>query len=407
MTRRRPAQAPDPRVMSAPVSRRRDLLRGALLAGAAAACPALLAGCATAQTDRRSFPDASELSLERRIAQMLLIGFRAIDLTDADPIARDLRQYGIGGVILFDYDAVLECYQRDIASPEQLAALTASLREDSALPLLVAIDQEGGRVSRLKESYGFPPTVSARSLGRGNDLAATRRHAELTAATLRAAGINVNFAPVVDLDVNPDNPVIGRVERSFSADPAVVVAHAREVVLAHDRQGVATCLKHFPGHGSSTADSHFGLADVSDTWSEAELEPYRVLIDEGSCRMVMTAHIYNRRLDPVYPATLSHATVTGLLRERLGFDGVVVSDDLQMGAIRQNYAFETAIEKAILAGVDVLDICNESVYDPDVAPRTIELVTRLVREGAIGEARIDQSCRRIAKLKRALASPPA
>ncbi len=386
---------------------RRDWLRGALLTGAAAACPGLLSGCATADPDRRRFPDASELPLERRIAQMLLIGFRAMDLTDDDPVARDLRQYGIGGVILFDYDAVLKCYQRDIASPEQLSALTASLRDDSSLPLFVAIDQEGGRVSRLKESYGFPPTVSARSLGRGNDLAATRRHAGETAATLRAAGINVNFAPVVDLDVNPDNPVIGRFERSFSADPAVVVAHAREVVLAHDRRGVATCLKHFPGHGSSSADSHFGLVDVSDTWSETELEPYRVLIDEGNCRMVMTAHIYNRRLDPVYPATLSQATVTGLLRERLGFDGVVVSDDLQMGAIRQNYPFETAIEKAILAGVDVLDICNESVYEPDVAPRTIELVARLTRQGVISEARIDRSYRRIMKLKRALANPPA
>lgn len=386
---------------------RRRFLRRSLAAGAALSLPTGLAGCAHDGRPRAALPDAASLGLRQQIAQMLLIGFRAFALSGDEPVVRDVRDLGIGGVILFDWDDVLKAYERDIASPEQVADLTTALQSYAAIPLLVAIDQEGGRVSRLKERYGFQASVSAQSLGTTNDLTRTRLFAESTAATLRVEGINVNLAPVVDLNVNPGNPVIGKLERSYSLDPDIVCAHARQVIAAHDGNGVATCLKHFPGHGSSTTDSHLGFTDVTPTWSERELLPYRTLIGEDRCRMVMTAHIYNRRLDPEYPATLSHATITGLLRERLGFDGVVVSDDLQMGAIRQHFAFDTAIEKCILAGVDLLDICNEAVYDPDAAPKTIDLVERAVRDGRISRLRIEASCRRILRLKAWLASRAA
>ena len=385
--------------MSDPVVSRRAFLRITALASIGAACPALFGGCATV---RHRLPDAAELSLQKKIAQMLMIGFRGITLSGSEPIVRDIRELGIGAVVLFDYDDELKSYERDIASPQQLAELTTTLGNYAELPLLIAIDQEGGRVARLKLRHGFPPTVSARYLGKVNDPSQTAWFSSRMAETLHAAGINLNFAPVVDLDLNPDNPIIGRYERSFSADPAAVVSHARAFIKAHDVNNVLTCLKHFPGHGSSTADSHKGFVDVTDSWTEKELEPYRVLLGEGNCRVVMTAHIFNRRLDPDYPATLSKATITGLLRQKLGFNGVVVSDDLQMGAIRLHYSFETAVEKAILAGVDVLDICNEAVYDPDAAPRTIELVTRLVQQGVISEERINSSYYRIMALKRGL-----
>ena len=381
----------------------RRLLKKTLLFGAALTCFFLLFGCSgpIKYLPQDCVNRSSQTpTLQQKIAQMLIIGFRATELQGDEPIVRDICKYGIGGVILFDYDVILESYERSIVSPRQVFDLTRTLQSYSGLPLLIAIDQEGGRVSRLKERYGFPPTVSAQFLGTANDLVLTRKYAESMAETLQKSGINVNFAPVVDLNVNPDNPVIGGLERSFSADPDVVTAHAGVFVEAHKRNNIMTTLKHFPGHGSSNTDSHKGLVDVTSTWTEKELDPYRTMISRGDCKMVMTAHIFNRNIDPEYPATLSYAMITGLLRNKLGFKGVVVSDDMQMGAITQNYSFDTAVEKAILAGVDILDVANEAAYDPDAAPRTIELITSLVKKGIISEVRINESYQRIMELKR-------
>lgn len=338
-------------------------------------------------------------TLEQKIAQMLLVGFRGTTLDEANPIVSAIRDHGVGGVVLFDYDVVLRSYGRNVTSPAQLRALDASLRTLSRVPLFVAVDQEGGRVARLKPSCGFPATVSAQALGDANSLGTTRMYANGIAETLVDNGLNTDFAPVVDLNVNPDNPAIGRLGRSFSADPAVVVRHASELVSAFDRVGVLSCLKHFPGHGSSTADSHLGFVDVTSTWSEKELQPYRDMIGGGLARMVMTAHIFNQNLDPDFPATLSRATITGILRERLGFQGVVVSDDMQMGAIAQHYSYDVAVQKAIEAGVDIILVANNNAYDAEVVPRTIDLVGRLVRNGTFTEARIDESYGRIMALK--------
>jgi beta-N-acetylhexosaminidase len=162
---------------------------------------------------------------------------------------------------------------------------------------------------------------------------------------------------------------------------------------------VLTALKHFPGHGSSTQDSHLGVVDVSDTWSDTELEPYRRLLADGLADTVLTAHVFNDRLDSRYPATLSAATIDGLLRDQLGFDGVVLSDDMQMGAIRQAYGYEDAVRLAIQAGVDVLTIANQQVFEPDVVERTLAIIGDLVAAGTISEERIDRSWRRIAALK--------
>ena len=260
-------------------------------------------------------------------------------------------------------------------------------------------DQEGGVVARLKDRYGFPPSVSAQYLGEKNDLRLTATSADGIAATLAEYGFNLNLAPVVDLMTNPDNPVIAKKQRSFSADPALVSAHAAEYIKSHHRKGILTCLKHFPGHGSSRDDSHLGLVDVTRYWSEEEIAPYRTLISQGLCDMVMTAHTFNTRLDPDYPATLSKATIDGLLRSRLGFDGVVVSDDLNMGAIVKHFSYETAVEKAINAGVDLLIVANDKAYTPDIMPRSIELLLKMVEQGRISAERIDQACGRIMTLK--------
>lgn len=337
--------------------------------------------------------------LERKIAQMLLLGFPGESVTESSPIIVAIRDYGVGGVVLFDNNADLGVTERNITSPQQLKRLTSDLQQAADLPLFIAVDQEGGVVARLKDRYGFPPTFSAAYLGEKNDLEVTAAASAALADTLKEYGFNMNLAPVVDLNSNPANPVIAMKQRSFSADPVQVAAHAAEFIKSHRSRKIITCLKHFPGHGSSREDSHLGLVDVTRFWSDQELLPYRYLLDKGLGDMVMTAHTFNTSLDPDYPATLSQKTVDGILRQRLGFDGVVVSDDLYMGAIVQHYSYETAVEKALDAGVDLLVVANDKLYNPEVAPRTIALIKQLVDRGRISRERIDQACGRIIALK--------
>jgi beta-N-acetylhexosaminidase len=216
---------------------------------------------------------------------------------------------------------------------------------------------------------------------------------------LAAAGVNLGLAPVVDLDRNPDNPIIGALGRSFSADPEVVVRQASAFIEGLHAQGIAAAIKHFPGHGSSTGDTHLGVVDVSSTWDAVELEPFGALARAGLPDAVLTAHVFNANLDADYPATLSRRTITGILRDRLSWDGVVISDDLQMGAIRAEFGYADAVRLAIDAGVDVLTIANQQVFEPDVVARTVEIITELVADGRIREERIRESWRRVRRLK--------
>lgn len=380
---------------------RRTFLKNSALTGASLLLPGLLGGCAiTRRTAVKTLPpDLQSWPLERKIAQMLLLGFPGETLEPDSPIDQAIRRYGVGGVVLFDNNIDLGVTGRNITGPAQLKQLTTALQQASELPLLIALDQEGGVVARLKDRYGFPSSLSAKYLGQQNRLELTRSASDSLAATLEEYGFNLNLAPVVDLATNPDNPVIAFKERSFSADPALVAAHAAEFIKGHRQHRILTCLKHFPGHGSSRDDSHLGLVDVTRYWNEEELLPYRNLINQGLCDMVMTAHTFNTAIDPQYPATLSKATIDGILRKQLGFNGVVVSDDLYMGAIVQHYSYETAVEKAINAGVDLLVVANDKAYHPDIMPRTIELLMDLVQQGRIPRERIEQACRRIMAMK--------
>lgn len=349
----------------------------------------------------------SEATPERRasaglpLGQLLLVGFAGSDIEAGHPILKDIRERHLGGVVLFNYGPDREHPAGNITSPRQLRKLTSRLQATAAAPLLIAIDQEGGRICRLKQDFGFPPTEAAETLGRRNDLDTTFRRADEIARTLKDAGINLNLAPVVDVNLNPANPVIGGLQRSFSADPSLVTAHARQFIRAHHARGILCSLKHFPGHGSSSADSHKGFVDVTTRWSERELEPFRDLIEEGLADTVLTAHVFNARLDPALPATLSKTTIDGLLRGRLGFDGVVISDDLTMGAIADHYPLEEAVEKALHAGVDILLLADNR---PDVTARMLAVLEHLVDSGRISRQRVRQSLQRIAKLKARLAS---
>jgi beta-N-acetylhexosaminidase len=274
----------------------------------------LLVSCNLPTPDQ---PDS--VSLDTKIGQMLMIGFRGLSVTEESSIVRDIKTGRIGGVILFDKDVALQSDIRNIQSFSQVKELVSQLQSYAPKKLFVGIDQEGGKVSRLKTKFGFPPTVSQQYLGNLNCPDTTIFYASQTANTLSSIGINVNFAPVVDLNTNPENPVIGKIERSFSADPVIVKTHSTTVIEEHVKRNIICSLKHFPGHGSSTADSHLGFVDVTSTWNEIELEPYRAIISSGHADMIMTAHIFNSKLDTQYPATLSNNIITGVLRNTLGF----------------------------------------------------------------------------------------
>ncbi len=344
----------------------------------------------------------SVAALRHKIGRMLMVGFRGTTAEEASPIRDAIAAGDVGGVILFDRDGFTGG-TRNITSPDQLVALTDALRAAGiggpvGPRLLIAVDQEGGRVARLNPSNGYPATESEADLGARNDLAHTTDTATLTAITLLGAGIDVNLAPVVDVDLNPANPAIGALDRSFSADPAVVVAQATAVIEAQQGAGIRCVIKHFPGEGSATGNTDKGIVDVTSTWTDVELEPFRALIAAGLPAGVMVGHIRNAQLDPDRPASLSAPTVSGLLRDQLGWDGVVVSDDLQAAAITQEYGADEAIALAIEAGVDLLLFANQQVYDEAIVERVISAVISLVESGRIRESRLDDSVARIESL---------
>ena len=346
-----------------------------------------------------SSPDPA--ALRRKIGGLLVVGFRGLTVSSGDPVARAIVEEGLGGVILFARDGLTNG-SRNIASPTQLADLTGHLRELAGRPLFIAVDQEGGTVARLTPANGFPATVSEASIGTKDDVANALAIGRATAHTLKAAGIDWNLAPVVDLNVNPSNPSIGALGRSFSADPDVVVAMAGAIVQAHREQGILTALKHFPGLGSATGDTDRGFVDLTGTWHAAELEPFRRLVADNHADCVMVANSFNGQIDATYPATLSVKTVQGRLRGDIGWDGLVVTDDLQAGAIRSGYNDATAVRLSMAAGCDVLLFANQQVYVPDVASRVIDTIVGLVAAGTIDEAAIDTSLARISAVRSAL-----
>jgi beta-N-acetylhexosaminidase len=346
---------------------------------------------------KRSMQISGFDSLDIKIGQMVMIGIN--DITTLDPnsiLYTELHQGKIGGIVIFE---------KNIAKANSfntLKKLIADLQKASALPLFISIDEEGGQVHRLKEKYGFVGMPSAEYLGSLDNSDSTLFYNRRLAAQISALGININYAPTVDVAINPDNPVIVKKGRSFSYDPDIVTRNALLCIQAHREYNVKTILKHFPGHGSSTSDSHLGITDVSGTWVFDELKPYNSIIKSGNCDAIMTAHIINTHLDTsALPATLSRKIVTGILREFLGFKGPVFSDDMQMHAISKNYGFENAIKLAINAGVDVLMFSNNVPPEETVSASYVhKIIKDLVLKGEVSTSRIDTSYRRIQLMKK-------
>lgn len=339
------------------------------------------------------------LTFEEKIGQMIIAGFRGADVKDNPEILKMLSDIKPGGVWITDNDSPMGHTIGNIVSYQQTQKLISDLQENSGIPLFVSIDAEGGKVIRLKEKYGFPATFSAKYLGGVNDPAFTYNESAKTADLLNQLGFNLNFAPVVDLELNPDNPPLAKKERCYSSDPEIVTTHACELIKASRDNNIITVLKHFPGHGSSGDDSHDDMVDVSRTWSDIELIPYKKLIDEGMADMILTAHVMVKSIDSEYPGTLSEKILTGLLRKQLGFNGVIISDDLNMGAVKKNFDYGKTIGLAINAGVDILLQGNVMDYSPDIIYDTVRLLREAVENNIITMNRINESVKRIILLK--------
>lgn len=344
----------------------------------------------------------TQLSLEQKIGQLFILGFIGDKVTADHPIVQDIEQRNLGGVILFDRFLAAAGNTNNIIDAGQLRTLTTSLQQRATSPLLIAVDQEGGRVNRFKKERGFPVTPSAVELGKRSDVQPTITSAGQTARMLVDVGVNLNLAPVVDLNLYPENPIIGRYGRSFSADPAVVAAHAGAWINEHRRQGVLSCLKHFPGHGSSRTDSHLGFVDVTETWQEIELLPYRHLLQSGQAEAIMLGHLFNTKFDAHFPASLSRATIDFLIRGELHFTGVIVSDDMQMQAITAHYGLADACCLALAAGVDLIIIGNNLAYDPLILSTVRDTILRGLAKGVITEARVEEAWNRIQKYKQSI-----
>ncbi|MEP2023818.1 MAG: glycoside hydrolase family 3 N-terminal domain-containing protein [Reichenbachiella sp.] len=336
------------------------------------------------------------VSLDEMIGQMILTGIGDFSYMPEDAeILDEIKAGKVGGVILFEKNINAEHPKK------QLKRTIEMIKGAANYPLFISIDEEGGKVNRLKTKYGFPSTMQAGELGEINNLDTTAFYARNTASTLQEYGFNVNYAPDVDVAINPDNPVIAKLGRSYSDDPRIVANQAQQVIDVHRANGVLAVLKHFPGHGSSRNDSHLGVADVSNTWQFSELMPYKWLIDSGRVDGIMTAHIVNEHLDPSkLPATLSPYIIRNILRGVLGYQGVVFTDDMQMHAISKNYGFEESIKMAINAGVDVMLFCNNVPGNERRTPSQIHsIIKNYIVQGEISEDQIRASYYRIIQLK--------
>ena len=335
-------------------------------------------------------PDISTM-----IGQMLMVGLRGHTERDVSSFFKSIQGYSIGGVVLYDQNITVSPPSlHNIRSPKQLTSFTSALQKESAIPFLIAIDQEGGKVNRLKPEYGFPNSKSWAEIGKINKLSITKENAKLTAKTLKMNGINVNFAPVLDLS-NNSKSFIAQKERCFSKDPKKIVKHSKEFINAHLDNNVVTVGKHFPGQGNAIGDTHDRFVDISKTWTSDELLPYKELINNNSLNAIMISHIFHSELDKKYPATLSKFWIQDILRSQMKFDGVIITDAMDMGGIVKQYSDSYALIETIKAGSDIIIQNNQM-------KQSIDLVEKAVKNGTISEKRIDQSALKVLKMKERL-----
>ena len=330
---------------------------------------------------------------ETAIGDMLMLGFSgaAADASGAQDLAAHVAAGRVGGVCFLGHNA------RSQAGVESLTRLFGNA--GSRNRALVAIDQEGGAVQRLGSKLGYPSVPAAQAVAARNDAGNAQALYRNMASQLRKAGFNLNLAPVVDLGFEPRNPIVAHFGRAFGEDGATVARYAAAFIKGHHDAGVLTALKHFPGHGSTLTDSHARPVDLTATWREDEIEPYRALAQAGLIDIVMSGHLSHARLTAGEPATLSRKAVETWLRGTLGYQGVVMTDDLDMAAIRSSYSLKDAVIKAIAAGNDLILLSNSATPDSDLPVAVIGWVRDAVASGQIKPGRIEEAGARIAAMK--------
>ncbi len=339
---------------------------------------------------------ASAAPIEQMAGQMIVVGFQGDDADDEAVAALrdDLAAGRLGGVMLLKIN---------VKSLDAVGEMNAAFRASSPdLPPFITLDQEGGAVERLTRDVGFEETPNAASIAANNSPEEAEAIYARMAAAIADLGFTVNFGPVADINLNPANQIIAKFGRAFGTDASTVAAYDAAFIEAHHRAGLLTALKHFPGHGSSTADSHEGFVDITDTWSEEELAPYRALIATGNVDMVMVGHLYHAGYSDAgaqTPSSLSPQWITGVLREELGYDGVVVSDDLEMGAIRDHFTLEETVTQAVRAGMDVLLFSNTAKYRASLGQEILDILIAEAEADPAFAARIEESYNRIVALK--------
>ncbi|WP_111346627.1 glycoside hydrolase family 3 N-terminal domain-containing protein [Acuticoccus sediminis] len=338
-------------------------------------------------------PDLRSVPIEAMIGQLLVVSYGGTTPNDAGVRAASqaIARSRIGGVLTFRHNIRSA---GDIRAVNQLFA-----RSNPDLPPIIAVDQEGGLVMRLKPSEGAPDTPSAADVATGSTAAALETYKAM-ARSLADLGFTANFGPVVDLAVNPDNPVIARFGRSYGADPGTVTRYATAFAEAHRSAGVGTALKHFPGHGSSTNDSHDGAIDLTATWTPEEMEPFRDMIATNEADMIMAGHLTLAGLtDDGLPASLSGDAIDGFLRGTLCYGGVVVSDDLAMDAVSAKWNLVEAVTMMVEAGGDIALLSLASGQGYEVIDRIIAALAEHARRSPEFADRIRHAYARIANLK--------
>lgn len=330
------------------------------------------------------------MTLKEKIGQLLIAGFEGT--TPPKGLLSLIKEYQLGGVILF---------KRNLVSPPQIAKLCDSLQKASPhVPLFICIDHEGGRVSRLPKPFTALPSQAV--VGACNSSELSYAIGEIMANELKAVGINFNLAPVLDVHTNPANPGIG--DRAFGKSAGLVSTMGLAVIAALQDNGVLACAKHFPGHGDTAVDSHEELPVVNRTLEqlrEVELRPFQHAMING-LRALMTAHVKYPALDEAHPATLSRKIIASLLRSSMRFDGLVLTDDLEMKAITQEYDLDDAAIKALQAGVDLLLVCHREERQVAV----LEAILKAVKKGLLTEKQLDLSLLRILSFKQRYMSLP-
>jgi len=332
--------------------------------------------------------------MKRKVGQLIIVGFVGTDSTS--PGFRRLihnLEHGIVGGVLF--------LPRNIVGRPELEKMVLEIKQCSSSTVpFIAIDEEGGTVDWLGEEYGFERIPSAAKVAQSGDENARRQYNAL-ARKLRNVGFNMNLAPVVDLNTNPHNPIIGTRERSFSSDTTLVERYAKIFIEEHRALGILTVLKHFPGHGSSATDTHAAAADVGSSWSPEELAPYRGLIAAGLVDAVMVGHLVNSQRWGGVATQRGSTAISGLLRRDLQFDGVVISDDLTMDAVRGGAnAFSEVVRSAIGAGIDLVLIVHP--VTGETADSALAINTALVegvQSGQIARDSIERSWQRVTNLR--------